>query len=323
MSEDHFDVGVIVARRKLKGPWADHAWLPHAVLPAAPATAPWTSLGRDGEDELFYAGPFEVRLHPSETAHYRDNLASGRPSLWVSLRPVGGDDYEVSTVTADPYEGEALAGAIGETIEAVPMPAGDPGQGRGFLRGFPRRAALLQAQARPGRSGGARATPAGPRPRGGRMSGEFLSRWSRLKEEARRSERGPQPDAAEASAGAPPLEADPAPVLPEPELTPEELAALPKVEEITAASDISGFLRRGVPDALRNAALRKMWTLDPAIRDFVGEARDYAYDWNTPGGVPGSGALDPADDVAAMVRGVFGDSPPAAPPLRSGRLTES
>ena len=146
------------------------------------------------------------------------------------------------------------------------------------------------------------------------MSGEFLSRWSRLKEDARRSESGPQPDAAEAPAGAPPREAEPASVLPEPELTPEELAALPKVEEITAASDISGFLRRGVPDALRNAALRKMWTLDPAIRDFVGEARDYAYDWNTPGGVPGSGALDPADDVAAMVRGVFGDSPPAAPP---------
>src|SRR5215210_692059 len=149
------------------------------------------------------------------------------------------------------------------------------------------------------------------------MSGEFLSRWSRLKEEARRSEPGPEPDAAEASAGAPPLEADPASVLPEPELTPEELAELPKVEEITAASDISGFLRRGVPDALRNAALRRMWILDPAIRDFVGEARDYAYDWNTPGGVPGSGALDPGDDVAAMVRGVFGDSPPAAPPLEA------
>src|SRR5215213_2775511 len=146
------------------------------------------------------------------------------------------------------------------------------------------------------------------------MSGEFLSRWSRLKEEARRSERGPQPDAAEASAEAPPLEADPASVLSEAELTPEELAALPKVEEITAASDISGFLRRGVPDALRNAALRRMWTLDPAIRDFVGEARDYAYDWNTPGGVPGAGALDPADDVAAMVRGIFGDPPAVGHP---------
>src|SRR5215211_1299082 len=122
MSEDHFDVGVIVARRKLKGPWADHAWLPHAVLPAVPAAAPWTSLGRDGEDELFYAGPFEVRLHPSGTGHYRDNLKSGRPSLWVSLRPVGGDDYEVSAVTADPYEGEALAGGTEEIIDAVPMP---------------------------------------------------------------------------------------------------------------------------------------------------------------------------------------------------------
>src|SRR3546814_8539167 len=51
--------------------------------------------------------------------------------------------------------------------------------------------------------------------------------------------------------------------------------------------------------------------LDPAIRDFVGHARDYAYDWNTPGGVPGSGALQP-EDVAAMVRRIFGDFEPEA-----------
>ena len=120
--ESAFEVGVIVAKKKLKSPWADHAWLPHSVLPAVPAAAPWTSLGPDGEDELFYAGVFEVRLHPSETAHYRDNLTSGRPSLWVSLRPVGGDEHEVATVTANPYEGEALAEGIGEIIEAVPMP---------------------------------------------------------------------------------------------------------------------------------------------------------------------------------------------------------
>lgn len=122
MPEDRFEVGVIAVRRKLRGPWADHAWLPHSVLPAAPAAAPWTPLGADGGDELFYAGPFELRLHPSETAHYRDNLASGRPSLWVALRPIGGDEHEVATVTADPYEGEALAEGIGEIIEAVPMP---------------------------------------------------------------------------------------------------------------------------------------------------------------------------------------------------------
>lgn len=122
MTESCFEVGVIVAKRKLTGPWADHAWLPHAVLPAVPAAAPWTPVGADGADELFYAGSGAVTLHPSETAHYRDNLASGRPSLWVSLRPVGGDEYEVAAVTADPYEGEALAGGIGEIVEAVPMP---------------------------------------------------------------------------------------------------------------------------------------------------------------------------------------------------------
>jgi Protein of unknown function (DUF3305) len=123
MAEDRFDVGVVVVRKKLKSLWADHAWLPHSVLPAVPAAKPWTSLGPDGEDELFYAGAFEVRLHPSETAHYRDNLTSGRPSLWVALRPIGGEEHEVATVTADPYEGEALAGGIGEIIEAVPMPS--------------------------------------------------------------------------------------------------------------------------------------------------------------------------------------------------------
>src|SRR3546814_7726404 len=83
-SDLHHDVGVIVARRKLKSAWADHAWLPYAVLPAVPAAEPWTSLGPDGEDELFYAGSAELMLHSAETAHYRDNLYSGRPSLWVS-----------------------------------------------------------------------------------------------------------------------------------------------------------------------------------------------------------------------------------------------
>jgi hypothetical protein len=120
--DDHFEVGIVVVRKSLKSAWADHAWLPHSALPAAPATEPWTSLGPDGPDQLFYAGSFKVQLHPSETAHYRDNLVSGRPSLWVGLRPIGGDEHEVSTVTADPYEGEALAGAFGEVIEAVPMP---------------------------------------------------------------------------------------------------------------------------------------------------------------------------------------------------------
>ena len=123
MTDEVFEVGVVVAKRRLKSPWASHAWLPHAVLPAAPAVAPWTRLGQDGEDETFYAGPADVALNASATGHYRDNLTAERPSLWVALRPVGGDEVEVATVTADPYEGEALAEGVGETVEAVPMPA--------------------------------------------------------------------------------------------------------------------------------------------------------------------------------------------------------
>jgi hypothetical protein len=53
-----------------------------------------------------------------------------------------------------------------------------------------------------------------------------------------------------------------------------------------------------------------MWSLDAAIRDHVGDARDYAYDWNAPGGVPGAGPMLPTDDVGAMLRQIFED--PAA-----------
>jgi len=122
MAEDRIEVGVLVARRKLKSRWADHAWLPYAVLPAAPAAAPGTKLSAGEEEEIYYAGPYEVSLHSSETAHYRDNLASGRPALWVVLQPVAGDQYEVANVTADPYEGEALVQGNGEIVEAVAMP---------------------------------------------------------------------------------------------------------------------------------------------------------------------------------------------------------
>jgi hypothetical protein len=68
--------------------------------------------------------------------------------------------------------------------------------------------------------------------------------------------------------------------------------ALPRVEELTPESDLSSFLREGVPEALKKAALRRMWSLDPAIRDFVGPA-EYAWDFNNPGAIPGFGAALP------------------------------
>jgi hypothetical protein len=90
---------------------------------------------------------------------------------------------------------------------------------------------------------------------------------------------------------------------------PFDFSSLPKLEDITEATDISVFLHKGVPESLRNAALRKAWALDPAIRNYVNPALDYAYDWNTPGGVPGSSELEAGTDIAKMVRQIMGSHP--------------
>ena len=47
-------------------------------------------------------------------------------------------------------------------------------------------------------------------------------------------------------------------------------ATLPPIETIDAQTDITVFLQNGVPNELRRAALRRAWTVDPAIRDFRG-----------------------------------------------------
>jgi hypothetical protein len=146
------------------------------------------------------------------------------------------------------------------------------------------------------------------------MSGPdgFLTRWSRRKLRVEQDEAVPAlPVQVGTDAGAPPD----APGS-EDTLSAEELAALPSPEDITPDSDITAFMRRGVPDMLRKAALRRMWTLDPAVRDYVGDARDYAWDWNVPGGVPGNGPLGPLDDISASVGRMFsaieGSDPSAA-----------
>jgi hypothetical protein len=144
----------------------------------------------------------------------------------------------------------------------------------------------------------------------------FLSRWSRLKrlaEEKRAPPDSGSPVSAEGElpAGTPGT-VTPVPTLPE--LTPQELVALPRLEDLTSQTDLAPFMRAGVPAGLRNAALRRMWELDPAIRDRVGDALDYAYDWNVAGSVPGSGPLLPIDDVESMLRSIVGEPEPASVP---------
>jgi Protein of unknown function (DUF3305) len=126
MSEEWIEVGIVVARRRLANPWASHSWHVGGVLAEVPALADWTPMRRDVNEELFFAGRASLSLHPGETAHYRDNLQSPEPRLWVQLRPTlaqaGDERVEIIAVTADPYEGEAMADS-GDVLESTRMPA--------------------------------------------------------------------------------------------------------------------------------------------------------------------------------------------------------
>ena len=116
-------VGVVVERVKAASPWIDYIWRPTSVFVGQPDTPPWAKLTDDGERATFYAGPGMVELHRSETANYRDNLATGSPALWVVLRESGGEPpYALYLVTADPSEGEGMTEAGNNIVEQVPMP---------------------------------------------------------------------------------------------------------------------------------------------------------------------------------------------------------
>ena len=99
------------------------AWRPIGVLAGAPEAAPWTILDAGDDRASFYAGAAEIALYRTETGHYRDNLNSGRPSLWVSLRPTSVEPpFDIVGVTADPAEGESFTQIGDDLVEAVPMP---------------------------------------------------------------------------------------------------------------------------------------------------------------------------------------------------------
>jgi hypothetical protein len=116
-------VGVVVERRKAESPWLEFLYRPVAVLAGAPVATPWTIISTDEDVTTLYAGQAVIELHRTETANYRDNLASGTPSLWVVLRPTSAEaGFDLLMVTADPAEGEALTGAGNDLVEAVSMP---------------------------------------------------------------------------------------------------------------------------------------------------------------------------------------------------------
>ena len=139
----------------------------------------------------------------------------------------------------------------------------------------------------------------------------FLSRWSHRKresvaqpektdggEESTHQVRGRETDSDI------PASRSAAPSVPE-----FDVGSLPPIESIGADTDISGFMRKGVPAALRTAALRRAWSADPTIRDFMGPTENY-WDAAGPDGVPGFGDLDPNLDVKRLVSELFGEVAP-------------
>lgn len=130
----------------------------------------------------------------------------------------------------------------------------------------------------------------------------FLSRWSRLKQEARNQPPGQtgggQPTARRGGA-APVLEesAQQAALPPEAEDRGQAVSArqpergqerardtaidpsdLPDIDSLTAESDFTAFMRKGVPKTLQRKALRKLWTSDPVLACLDG-LNDYEEDF--------------------------------------------
>lgn len=129
------------------------------------------------------------------------------------------------------------------------------------------------------------------------MTGEenFARRWSRLKREA-----------------LVPLAPVPSAQTPAPEAAEVELEEIPPPVDSIALDEMAGWLKRRVPEAWRQAALRRLWVADPVIRNFIGPA-DYAWDWNIPGNAPGWGPLRALDDVGKLLARAIGEPLPPPP----------
>jgi len=139
---------------------------------------------------------------------------------------------------------------------------------------------------------------------------QFLVRWSRRKREAKAVVNAPPPTE---PAGTPnPASPAAAENPPDAEV---DLSSLPPIDSIDAATDITAFLRKGIPQELSRAALRRAWAADPAIRDFVGLAEN-AWDFNDPHAMPGFGPLDCSEEqLGALLDRIVGGARSAAESL--------
>ena len=151
----------------------------------------------------------------------------------------------------------------------------------------------------------------------------FLSRWSRRKRQA--DEDKEKNETGETVAAPAPENQQGIPAAPGAAPSPEfNVESLPPIETISAETDITAFMRTGVPETLKHAALRRAWASDPVIRDFVGLNENF-WDAAGPDGIPGFGDLDSNLDVRRMVSELFGETPrqDTQPELEADRVVDS
>jgi hypothetical protein len=102
---------------------------------------------------------------------------------------------------------------------------------------------------------------------------------------------------------------------------PFDLAQLPPLDSIGADTNIADFLRRGVPPDLTRAALRRAWTSDLAIKDFVGLVEN-GWDFNDPTAMTGFGPIS-AEEVARLAGKLIEALPAAGPEDQAKEVSKS
>lgn len=122
---DVMPVGVVMRRAPGVTAWVRWNWTVSAILPAA-GPANWKLLRQEGEVQEFHAATLPLELHRSEAEAYRQALTANPPCLYVVLRD--SDDaaqpWEVTLVTASPFEAQDYADTGEEQVEKIEMPAG-------------------------------------------------------------------------------------------------------------------------------------------------------------------------------------------------------
>ncbi len=97
----------------------------------------------------------------------------------------------------------------------------------------------------------------------------FISRWSRRKRGEGQLEESTKPSGADS--GEPVAS----------ELSEDEIVAqLPDIDSLDEGADFTVFLKKGVPEELRQRALRRLWRLNPVFANLDG-LNDYDEDFNT------------------------------------------